>query len=133
MTHSTTWDIHRALPTTNGLNGMCWQVRSKHTKALRYENKMQAMSWLNLLARQNVRPAGKVTVLFTRIGKKCDKDDNLRGAFKAAKDGIAEAFGIDDGDARWVWLYDQRTKKKADRATGTVMVWFSPHPGEKVN
>lgn len=35
-------------------------------------------------------------------------DDNLAGALKHARDGIADRIGIDDGDARLTWRYAQR-------------------------
>lgn len=35
-------------------------------------------------------------------------DDNLRSAFKAIRDGIADALRIDDGDRRIRFEYDQK-------------------------
>jgi hypothetical protein len=34
-------------------------------------------------------------------------DDNLRGALKNVRDGVADAIGIDDGDPRIEWVYSQ--------------------------
>lgn len=34
--------------------------------------------------------------------------DNLQGALKAVRDGIADAFEVDDRDPRLTWVYDQR-------------------------
>lgn len=34
--------------------------------------------------------------------------DNLQGALKAVRDGIADAFGVDDRDPRLTWVYEQR-------------------------
>lgn len=34
-------------------------------------------------------------------------DDNLQGALKAVRDGVADAVDIDDGDPRWTWTYHQ--------------------------
>jgi hypothetical protein len=35
-------------------------------------------------------------------------DDNLRGATKSCRDGVADWLGINDNDERVVWLYQQR-------------------------
>jgi len=35
-------------------------------------------------------------------------DDNLRGALKAVRDGVADALGIDDRDPRARWEYHQQ-------------------------
>ena len=34
-------------------------------------------------------------------------EDNLSGACKQVRDGIAERMGVDDGDPRWTWRYQQ--------------------------
>ena len=47
------------------------------------------------------------TVTFTRFGKRKLDDDNLSSALKAARDGIAQKIGIDDGDDRIAWRYFQ--------------------------
>ena len=47
-------------------------------------------------------------VTLTRIGPRKLDSDNLAGAFKAVRDGIADAFGVDDGDDRYTWRYEQR-------------------------
>jgi hypothetical protein len=49
-----------------------------------------------------------VTVTLVRIAPRALDDDNLRGAFKAIRDGIADAFGVDDRDPRIEWRYAQR-------------------------
>lgn len=35
-------------------------------------------------------------------------DDNLRGALKAVRDGVADALGVDDRHPGVTWLYGQR-------------------------
>lgn len=52
------------------------------------------------------------TVLLTRVAPRKLDDDNLRGALKAARDGVADALGIDDADARVTWNYDQRRSEQ---------------------
>jgi hypothetical protein len=52
------------------------------------------------------KPPIKITL--TRIAPRKLDSDNLAGGFKAVRDGIADWLGIDDGDARLTWLYEQR-------------------------
>lgn len=37
--------------------------------------------------------------------------DNLVSSLKAVRDGVADALGIDDGDPRVTWVYEQRRGK----------------------
>lgn len=46
-------------------------------------------------------------VTLTRIGPRKLDTDNLLGALKAIRDGIADRLGIDDGDKRVTWIYQQ--------------------------
>ncbi len=49
-----------------------------------------------------------VAVTLTHIGQKMD-DDNLANGFKGIRDYIASVLlGVDDGDSRVTWKYDQR-------------------------
>jgi len=57
------------------------------------------------LARQ---PAAlPLTVTLTRLAARRLDSDNLTGALKAVRDGIADALGVDDGDGRLEWRYAQ--------------------------
>lgn len=47
-------------------------------------------------------------VLLTRIAPRALDDDNLRGALKAVRDGVADALGVDDRDPGVTWAYAQR-------------------------
>lgn len=47
--------------------------------------------------------------------------DNLPGAFKHVRDGMADALGIDDGDARLAWSYAQ-VKAKRGKCFATIVV-----------
>lgn len=63
-----------------------------------------------------------LNVMLTRIAPRELDDDNLRGALKAVRDGVADALGIDDGDRRVTWLYGQG--RGTPRAYGVeVQVW----------
>lgn len=48
------------------------------------------------------------TVTLTRVAPRRLDSDNLTSSMKACRDGIALALGIDDGDERVTWNYDQR-------------------------
>lgn len=49
-------------------------------------------------------------ITLTHIGRRMDSD-NLAGAFKGVRDELARLLGIDDGDPRVEWHYDQRPGK----------------------
>jgi crossover junction endodeoxyribonuclease RusA len=49
-----------------------------------------------------------IVVKLTRVGRRFLDDDNLARSFKAVRDGIADAIGVDDGDSRIRWHYAQR-------------------------
>lgn len=51
------------------------------------------------------------TIRLTRYGKGQLDDDNLAGSFKHIRDGIADAFGVDDRDKRYTWVYRQERSK----------------------
>jgi hypothetical protein len=54
------------------------------------------------------RLALPVTVTFVRLGSRDLDDDNLRGALKAVRDGVADAFDLaNDNDPRITWKYEQ--------------------------
>lgn len=52
-------------------------------------------------------PALPVTVTLVRVGPRALDDDNLAFAFKAVRDGVADALGVKDHDARVTWVYAQ--------------------------
>jgi hypothetical protein len=61
----------------------------------------------------------RVRVDMHREGPRGFDDDNLLGAFKAIRDGVADQLGVDDRDPRIVWHYAQR------RASFAVIVVVS--------
>lgn len=68
-----------------------------------------------LLARSYCADIGvPIIVQMARVAPRELDDDNLRGALKAIRDGIADAFGVKDNDPRIEWRYaQQRGKPKA--------------------
>lgn len=55
-------------------------------------------------------------VFLTRIAPRELDGDNLQGAFKALRDGIAQRLGVDDRDPRVTWLYAQERGKPREYA-----------------
>jgi len=53
------------------------------------------------------RHPGTFEVTLTRIAPQELDDDNLARSFKAIRDGIADAVGVDDRSKRFRWKYDQ--------------------------
>ena len=48
----------------------------------------------------------------TRLAPRRLDSDNLAGSCKHIRDGIADWFGVDDGDARYQWAYAQEKSKE---------------------
>ncbi len=85
-----------------------WAKRAKRAKGQRA---VVGLSLRSALAGLDVLPC---SVMLTRIAPRALDDDNLRGATKACRDGVADALGVDDRDPRVTWLYAQaRGKPKA--------------------
>jgi hypothetical protein len=82
-----------------------WAPRAKRTKA----HREAAM----LVTRSRLLCPLPIVVTLTRIAPRALDDDNLRGALKATRDGVADAFGVDDRDPRVVWQYGQRKGRQA--------------------
>ena len=82
-----------------------WAVKARETKAER-------SSTYILVKLMKNRPPFPVKVTLTRCApRKLDKW-NLGSAFKAVIDGVADAYGVDDGDDRWEFVFKQRKQKE---------------------
>jgi len=80
-----------------------WRVAGKKAKMQR-----QAAKW-TLQGRK--LPPFPVRVKLIRCSSgKLDRH-NLPGALKHVIDGVADAYGVDDGDPRWVFEFDQEKSK----------------------
>jgi hypothetical protein len=55
-------------------------------------------------------------VIITRIAPRELDGDNLQGAAKGLRDGIADRLGVDDRDPRVSWLYAQERGKPREYA-----------------
>lgn len=78
------------------------------------------------------RPALPVAVSLTyRFSGPTPDDDNVTARCKAARDGIAEALGVNDGDRRAVtWHYDQERVPRADMGLAVRVEQRRPAPCE---
>lgn len=82
-----------------------WAAKANRAK------RQRKAAWAYLLA-DNAPRTLPATITLTRIAPRMLDDDNLAGAFKAVRDGVADYFQVDDGDPRYRWRYDQRPGKR---------------------
>lgn len=98
-----------------------WAARARRTKAHRAATILALRAHLGSAdMRRELDGDGQIVVTLIRYGRRLD-DDNLRGALKAVRDGVAEWAGIDDGSPRWRWEYGQN---KAGKPGERVEVWI---------
>jgi len=57
-------------------------------------------------------PSLPATVILTRLAQRKLDDDNLRGALKSIRDGVADAYNVDDGSDDFNWQYNQLKSKE---------------------
>jgi hypothetical protein len=87
--------------TTPGNNGVGhWFTKSQAVK------KQREAVGLALASVRATLPKFPVKARFIRYGHKGDAH-NLPGAMKSVVDEVAKFYGVDDGDARWVFEFDQ--------------------------
>lgn len=82
-------------------------------KAARVKSQRETACWAvrSMMPSCKIPDGLKIRVRLLRIGKRKLDGDNLQSSFKAIRDGIADAFGIDDGSDRYEWNYSQETAK----------------------
>lgn len=107
-----------------------WAKKSKRVKAQREETKLRVADALrknfkNLSPEarkqyknnyKNAFTYSRLDITLTRIAPRKLDRGNLGISFKAIQDGISDAIGIDDGDARLYWRYEQRKGKPKEYA-----------------
>lgn len=115
-----------------GTDMTSWQIRlpvvieSVANKREHWSVKAKRTAQHRLLGR-SINPLGLTlpcTVWLTRIAPRQLDDDNLRSAFKALRDGIADRLGVKDNDPRVRWEYAQergKPKEYAARVTITAL------------
>ncbi|HTQ47468.1 MAG TPA: hypothetical protein VMI75_32150 [Polyangiaceae bacterium] len=86
-----------------------WRQRAERTKAHRSVTLMVLSFGVRQRGLADTRKSllgnRQLVVRLGRVGKNLLDDDNLRGAFKAVRDGIADALLLKDNDPRIAWEY----------------------------
>ena len=80
-----------------------WAVKAHRAKGQRGTALLYTRTALR--KKKPMKPPLRITL--TRIGKRKLDSDNLARSFKAVRDGIADAIGIDDGHESLTWVYAQ--------------------------
>lgn len=93
-----------------------WAKRGRRVKKQRANTRMLVASAIMKAGPAWMRNPGKLDIHLVRIAPRRLDDGNLGISFKAIQDGIADAIGIDDGDRRLHWHYDQRKGKPKEYA-----------------
>lgn len=82
-----------------------WRVKAKRAQEQRSVTRMAVLP-----RTRNLIPAidwTLCTVLLVRTGPRFLDGDNLCGALKGVRDGVADALGVQDNDPRVTWAYGQ--------------------------
>lgn len=91
-----------------------WRKRAARVKKQRAEAGLRVA--FTQAGQVRVAPELPCTVTLVRISARALDDDNLASAFKAVRDGVADALGIKDNDPRVSWRYEQRKGGKGVQA-----------------
>lgn len=89
----------------------CWQ--SKHRRA---KNQRGIARMMLVASCRGISRSARIYVTLTRIGVRKLDSDNLARSFKAVRDGIADAIGIDDGSDRIGFHYRQERGRPKEYA-----------------
>jgi len=89
------------IKTVPGLN-----AREHHMARMRRVRKERFLAKAMLAKYINDHPL-PVTVTMVRVSAGSLDDDNLQGALKHIRDGVADAYGIDDAGPQIEWKYAQ--------------------------
>lgn len=79
--------------------------REHHMAKWRRNKQQQELVGWKLKSHEPPKPPADV--FLTRIAPRKLDSDNLAASFKHVRDAVARWLGIDDGDPRVVWHYDQ--------------------------
>lgn len=96
-----------------------WASRARRVKQHRTAARSAMQAYGNMLyARSGFRLISEcehIYVTMSRAGVRRLDSDNLSGSFKAIRDGIADAIGIDDGDDMYTWTCEQQPLKRGEK------------------
>ena len=90
-----------------------WAARARRAKAQRQSVRFHVDFLLSPKFELRHGNAKAIHVTITRWlgkGQRAFDSDGMQSACKAVRDGVADAVGIDDGDARYVWEYLQEQR-----------------------
>ena len=105
-TYSNTFP-HRLDPIANGSHGH-WSKKAKLPKAGREFGYLAATITVPASVRNGAQARfGRCDVIITRSGPRRMDIDNLYACCKGVIDGVAKAFGVDDGSEWWHWRCEQ--------------------------
>ena len=85
-----------------------WRGRQARARRQRGGTKLRLL----LALPRRVREVERAAAHFVRFGPGKLDGDNLQSAIKHIRDGVADAVGLDDGDERWTWTYEQERAPK---------------------
>jgi hypothetical protein len=83
-----------------------WAKRAKRAKGQRLAARLALLPYAREL-RALAALGGVIRAELVRVSPRTLDSDNLQGALKAVRDGVADALGLDDGSARYRWEYSQ--------------------------
>ena len=83
-----------------------WAKRAKRAKGQRGAARLALLPYAREL-RALAALGGVIRAELVRVSPRTLDSDNLQGALKAVRDGVADALGLDDGSARYRWEYSQ--------------------------
>jgi glucose-6-phosphate-specific signal transduction histidine kinase len=98
-----------------------WAARHRRTKPQR-----RAAALLTKSLVRDLRPA--LTITLTRVSPRALDDDNLRGALKSFRDGVASALRIDDRSPLVRFEYAQRRGEPNEHAVDVTFTDNSAEP-----
>lgn len=81
-----------------------WAQRLRRTSPQRSAATLVTKGYL----RDPGEPIAQLVVTLTRVAPRALDDDNLRGALKAIRDGVAAGLRVDDASPLVRWQYEQR-------------------------
>lgn len=126
---STTEKKRKAYSVTSGIKTVSESNRREHwgSRAARVKKQRNAahaavraigfIQYLESIVTGKVQCPVTFEITLTRIAPRKLDDDNLRGALKAVRDGVADALGfVDDSDDALTWKYGQEKGRPREYA-----------------
>lgn len=109
-----------------------WAAKARRVKRERATFSLAVRAKVSARLGAEVASLGGVVTL-TRVAPRRLDDDNLRGAFKAARDAVAAVLGVDDGDPRVRWEYGQRREGVGVYAVEVAIAANGSGGGEEIS